>query len=101
MEPSAKNSITIDEIRHKAVPILKNAGITRSAVFGSVARGEAGDDSDIDILIEFERKMTLFDLVGLEQELEDALGRKVDIVTRRSIYPPLKKYIEKDEISIL
>lgn len=94
------NEVTIDEIRQKAAPLLKRAGVTRSSVFGSVARGEARDDSDIDLLIEFERKMTLLDLVGLEQDLEDVLGRKVDIVTRRSIYPPLKKYIEKDEVAI-
>jgi len=84
-----------------ALPILKSAGITRAAIFGSFARGEATADSDIDILIEFERVMTLFDIVGLKQELEDALGRKVDLVTRRSIYPPLKKYIERDEVAIM
>ena len=45
--------------------------------------------------------MTLLDLVGLEQELESALGREVDIVTRRSLYQPLKRRIEKEEIFIM
>ena len=64
-------------IRKKAVPILKKSGVARSAVFGSVARGEAKRKSDIDFLIEFEGKKTLFDLVGLKLALEDGLKKKL------------------------
>lgn len=96
-----RKNIAVSEIKRKIVPILKKAGITGSSVFGSAARGELKDTSDIDILIDFDRKMTLFDLVGLEQELESALGRAVDLVTRRSLYAPLKKSIEREEISIM
>lgn len=94
-------NIVISEIKRKAIPILKKAGVTRSSVFGSAARGDFGDASDIDILIDFDKKMTLLDLVGLEQELESALGRAVDLVTRRSLYPPLKSRIEQEEVSIM
>lgn len=84
-----------------ALPILKKAGITRSSFFGSVARGEQNAKSDVDILIEFRDKKTLLDLVELQQSLEKALGRSVDLVTRRSIHPPLKAIIEKEEVQIL
>jgi len=96
-----RGALNIHDIKRKAVPILKKAGVTHSSVFGSVARGEAKISSDIDMLIDFDRKMTLLDLVGLEQELESALGREVDIVTRRSLYQPLKRRIEKEEIFIM
>ncbi|MBI2121810.1 MAG: nucleotidyltransferase family protein [Candidatus Sungbacteria bacterium] len=93
--------MTIDEIKKKAVPILKKAGITRSSVFGSIARGEGSAESDVDLLVEFQGKKTLLDLAGLQQELERALGRSVDLITRRSVYPALKKHIEPDAVSIL
>lgn len=64
-------------IRKKAIPILRKSGVARSAVFGSVARGEATKKSDIDFLIEFEGKKTLFDLVGLKLALEDAFKKRL------------------------
>ena len=88
-------------LQEAALPVLKNAGITRSSFFGSVARGEAHYNSDVDILIEFQGKKTLFDLVELQQALEKALKRKVDLVTRRSLYSPLKEIIQRDEVPIL
>ena len=91
----------LKKLQEIAVPILKKAGVTRSSVFGSVARGDERNDSDVDILIEFRGKKTLFDLVELQQSLESALGREVDLITRRSIHPPLKEIIEKEEVSIL
>ncbi|MEK7507496.1 MAG: nucleotidyltransferase family protein [Patescibacteria group bacterium] len=90
----------LKRLQEVVVPILKNAGVNRSSFFGSVARGEERKNSDVDILIEFQGKKTLFDLVELKQALEKALERKVDLVTRRSIHPPLKEIIEKDEVSI-
>lgn len=85
-------------IKKKAVPILRKSGVVRSAVFGSVARGEVKKKSDIDFLVEFAGKKTLFDLVGLKLALEDAFKRKVDVVTYDSLrHPLLKKYILKDQ----
>jgi len=91
----------IEQIKSKVVPILKEAGATRSSVFGSVVRGEQTADSDIDILVELPRGKTLLDLVGLELDLEDALGREVDLVTYRSISPLLKDIILKEQVQIL
>jgi predicted nucleotidyltransferase len=69
-------------------------------VFGSFARGDQAEDSDLDILIDFEENVNLIDLIGLEQELSELLGLKVDLITQKSIYPPLKPIIENDLIRI-
>ncbi len=66
----------ITKLKKKTIPIFKKSGVMRSAVFGSVARGEAKKNSDIDFLVEFEGKKTLFDLAGLKITLEDALKKR-------------------------
>lgn len=91
----------VSEIRQKSIPILKASGVTRSSLFGSYARGDARDDSDIDILVEFPKGKSLLDLIGLEQDLQDALGKKVDVGTYRSVSKYVKKYVENDLVSIL
>lgn len=91
---------TIETIKGQAVPILKEAGVSRSSVFGSAARGEADKKSDIDILVEFPRGKSLFDLIDLQQKLELALGTKVDLGTYRSIKPVLKDKILSEQVQI-
>ena len=91
----------IVEIKQKAVPILKASGVTRSSLFGSRARGDAREDSDIDMLIEFPKGKSLLDLISLERKLMKALGKKVDLATYKSVSPLLQKYIQQDELSIL
>lgn len=59
-------------------------------VFGSAARGEDTPESDIDLLVDFSEPKSLFDLVRIEQEFEEALGRKVDLVTSASLSPYLR-----------
>lgn len=91
----------IKDIKKKALPILKKAGVRRSAIFGSVARGEAGKRSDIDMLIQQPRgKFSLLDLVGLEMELSEKLGNKVDLLTYDGIHHLVKDYILRDAITI-
>ncbi len=70
-------------------------------VFGSYARGEQNEKSDLDILIDFETKVDLLELIGLEQELSEMLGVRVDLVTRRSLNSSLKSYIESDLIRLI
>jgi len=91
----------LEEIKKKAIPILKEAGVTRSSVFGSYARGENKKNSDIDLLIDFPRGRGLFEFVGLQDKLKDALGRKVDLVTYNSIHPLLKDRILAEQVQIL
>jgi predicted nucleotidyltransferase len=92
---------TIDEIKEKAVPILKEAGVLRSSIFGSYVRGEQKEDSDIDILVELPVDKSLLDLVRLQRKLRTVLGKDVDLLTYNSVHPLLKKYIQKDQLPIL
>ena len=92
----------LDEVKEKAVPILRKAGMKRAGVFGSAARGDATATSDVDFLYEVgERSFTLFDLVDLRDALQDALGRDVDLVSYNYIHPLLRERILKDAIDIL
>lgn len=91
----------LDLIKQKAVPILKEAGVTRSSLFGSYVRGEERVDSDIDMLIEVPRGTTLFDIVELQMRLEKKLQKKVDLITYRSIHPRLRESILNNQVQIL
>jgi hypothetical protein len=92
---------SIEDIKKKIIPILKEAGVVRSSVFGSVVHGEGTEDSDVDILVELPKGKTLLDLVGLEMDLRESLGREVDLLTYRSISPLLKDIILKEQVRIL
>lgn len=71
------------------------------ALFGSLARGGAAPARDVDILVELDRLITLFDLVALEQRLAELLGvPKVDVVLQDCIYPELKDSILEDAIHV-
>lgn len=65
-------------------------------IFGSYARGENSKKSDLDILVNFKKRVNLLDLIGLEQELSEILGVKVDLVTERSVHKNLKDQIFQD-----
>jgi len=67
----------------------------------SIVRGEMTDESDIDILVEFEGRKSLLDLAGLKLDLEDALERRVDLLTYRSLHPMLKDRILAEQVPIL
>ncbi len=93
---------SISTIKKKVLPILKRHAVIRAAIFGSFARGEAKANSDVDLLIEYKSKdKSLFDLVDLKSELEEILGRKVDIVTYDSIYWRLREQILAQQVVIL
>lgn len=66
------------------------------ALFGSVARGEATPESDIDLLVHFSRRKSLLDLVRVEREIAEVLGRDVDLLTEASISPHLREQILRE-----
>jgi predicted nucleotidyltransferase len=70
------------------------------SVFGSVARGEAGPDSDIDILVEFNGPATFDQYMKLKLFLEDVLGTPVDLLTRKGIRPELAPYVEREAVHV-
>ena len=90
---------SLEEVKRLAIPVLKEHGIRKAAVFGSFARGDFDDKSDVDFLIEPpDGKFSLLDLAGVKVDLEEVLGRKVDLVLYRSIYEPIKGRILKEQI---
>jgi|SRR3989344_3707494 len=95
-----KDILTINDIKKKAVPLLKKNGVVKAGIFGSYARGEAGKRSDVDLIIQPPKKLGL-GFIGIKLELEKKLGKKVDLLTYKSVHPLLKDYILTDEIRIL
>ena len=91
----------IQTIKKKITPILKEAGVLKSSIFGSFVRGEADEKSDVDILVELPKGKSLFDLADLQERLQLVLGKKVDIGTYRSIKPFLKDRVLGEQIQIL
>ena len=92
--------MNIQTIKTKATPVLENQGVIKAAVFGSHATGEAKQNSDVDLLVEFGSRKSLFDIVGLKLELEKILKKKVDLLTYRSIHHLLRDIILNEQIVI-
>jgi uncharacterized protein len=92
--------MSVEEIKRIAEPILKKHGVTKAAIFGSMATRTYTQKSDVDILIELDNSYSLLDIIGIKYELEDALGRKVDLVEYQAIKPALREYILREPIPI-
>jgi len=95
-----KNTEIIQLLRQHREELRKRFGVKSLAIFGSVARGEAGPDSDVDILVEFEGRATFDRYMGLKFFLEDLLGRRVDLVTRKALKPRMRPYVEREAIYV-
>lgn len=93
--------IRIEKVKSKILPVLKQAGVTKSSLFGSYVRGDQTESSDIDILVELPKGKSLFDFVDLQLKLEEILDRKVDLVEYSTIKPRLKPYILSNQMQIL
>lgn len=86
--------------REEILRIAAVHGARNVRVFGSVVRGEETAASDVDFLVKLEPGRTLLDLVGLKQALEDALGRKVDVLTEGGISPYLRDRIHTESVPL-
>lgn len=84
---------------------LKAAGLSAVYLFGSQARGDARDDSDIDLAFdvadEANESFSLLDQVGIQLKLQGMLGRKVDFFERSALRPGIRKYVERDLVRLL
>lgn len=92
--------MNVFEIKKQIMPILRKYGVKRASIFGSAVRGEMKESSDIDILVEIEKDISLLDFVALKLELEETLGRKVDLVEFDTIKPRLRERILKEQVVI-
>ncbi len=91
----------LEDIKAKAIPVLTQAGIKRAALFGSYARGDNTQNSDVDILVELPENATLFELGGLKVDLEETLKKNVDILTYKSLSPHIKDSILNNQYPLL
>lgn len=80
--------------------IRQRFGVRHLSLFGSTVRGEARENSDIDVLVEFDGPATSDRYFGLQFYLEDLLGRPVDLVTDKALRPELRPHIEKEAIRV-
>jgi len=86
--------------REEIISIAAKHGARNVRVFGSVARGEDDDKSDIDLLVEFESGRSLLDHAGLWLELQDLLGCKVDVVSERGIKPRIRERVLREAVPL-
>ncbi|MBI5739112.1 MAG: nucleotidyltransferase family protein [Nitrospirae bacterium] len=75
-------------------------GVREIGVFGSYIRGEQVEDSDVDILVEFEKPVGFFRFLELEEYLESILSLKVDLVTKKALKPTIGKYILDELVNV-
>ncbi len=84
----------------RCADIMRQFGVRHLSLFGSTARDEARDDSDVDILVEFNPPPTFDRYIGLLAYLERLLGRKVDLLTNSGLKPRARPHIEKDLVRV-
>ncbi len=87
----------ITKLKAKIRGILKNHGVKKAAVFGSIVRGKYNKKSDVDFLLKLPEDKSLLDIIGLKLELEKTLGRKVDILEYKAIKPSIRRQILSEE----
>ena len=96
----AMNIERLSKYRSEIIEIAKRHGASNIRVFGSVARGEADSNSDVDFLVDLEKGRSLFDLGGLLVDLERLLGRRVDVVTENGLRPRIKDRVMSEARAI-
>jgi predicted nucleotidyltransferase len=91
---------TLQSQKAKILEIAEQYGASNIRVFGSVARGEANEDSDIDLLVDLEPGRSLLDHIGLMQDLADLLGRSVDVVETDTLHELIRDQVLKDATAL-
>lgn len=92
--------MTLEEIKAKIIPLLKANPVEYIGIFGSVARGEAEPNSDVDVLVKFKGRPTFAAYLKLDESLRNRLGRDVDLITEGAVNKFLRPQIEQDLIMI-
>jgi predicted nucleotidyltransferase len=90
----------MDRLRTEAARLRMEFGVKSLLLFGSVARGEATEESDIDLLAEFDRPIGLFHLVRTQQFLESLLGQPVDLVTEGGLKPRVRQRVLREAVHV-
>ena len=91
---------TIEEIKSFSTKIFKQYPIKRASLFGSYANGKMNENSDIDILIELNKPISMLKYIHIQNELIDLLGKKVDLLQYKMIRPELKESILANQVDL-
>jgi hypothetical protein len=103
MTDTIKQAMTLDDLRARRDEILRLAeqhGASNVRVFGSVARGDARPDSDVDIVVEFPARKSIFDLVGLWLDITELIGVDVSLLTDEALEGEFKTNVERDAVPL-
>jgi predicted nucleotidyltransferase len=95
-----RRSEVITKLKDHSNFLVEEYGVKALFLFGSVARDEASKDSDVDLFVEFNNPIGLFEFVSLKHELETLLGCQVDLGTKRSLKREIKETIEGETIRV-
>ena len=90
----------LDLLRRHKPALAERFGVAELSLFGSFARDQATDHSDVDILVRFDGPATSKAFFGLQFYIEDLLGRRVDLVTERALRPKLRPYVEQEAVNV-
>jgi hypothetical protein len=90
----------LETLRDNLRDLREKYGVRSLTLFGSLARGEATDTSDVDLLVEFERPTGYFGLVRLQIFLQELLGREVDLATPASLRPEMRRRVEEEAVLV-
>jgi predicted nucleotidyltransferase len=90
----------LERLNAEAPSLRKKYGVKSLAVFGSMARGDDHEGSDVDVLVTFQGKATFDDFMGLKLDLEDLFGRRVDLLTPKCLRPAMQPEIDKEAILV-
>jgi predicted nucleotidyltransferase len=91
----------LEEIKPKLVEILRKNDVAKAGIFGSYARGEQRRRSDLDVLVQIDKRISLFDFIGIKNDIEDELGMKIDLVEYSCIKPAIREQILAEEIRVI
>lgn len=94
------SNLILQQYRAEILSLALRHGAKNVRVFGSLARGEGRDDSDLDLLVTLGEGRSLLDLVGLKQDLEDLVHRPVDVVTEAALSPYLREQVLAEAIAL-
>lgn len=84
----------------KIQQLCQNQGISYLGLFGSYARGENNPTSDVDLLVKFDKRVTLLDIARAQNNFSDLLNKPVDLVVEKTLNPLIRPYVEKDLVTI-
>ena len=90
----------LDLLRAHKPALAKRFGVTSLALFGSFARDQAADASDVDILVSFSGPATSKAYFGVQFYIEDLLGRRVDLVTDKALRPEIRPFVEREAVDV-